>query len=137
MPYRVRGREVQVLRSAGWRTLRVYESRALAKKNLMALLRSYAKEAPTLTVPAQPPPPRSGRRDPDRVKPSHAPDPGGTTGEGAPVAEVTKPGGVTDTPETPVTTPVGPKGPGAWHPAAEKYWVSLDADFKPWVAWLV
>jgi hypothetical protein len=108
MPYRARGKEVQVLRSAGWRTLEVYESRAVAKKHLLALLRSYADK--------QRPPPVSSPQ------------------EESPVVEVKR---VIDTPETPITTPVGTKGPGAWHLAAEKYWVSLDADFKPWVAWRV
>jgi hypothetical protein len=45
MPYRVRGKEVQVLLPVGWMTLKVYGSRKLAEKHLMAF-RSHAKAVP-------------------------------------------------------------------------------------------
>jgi len=46
MPYRVRGKEVQVLLPVGWMTLKVYGSRKLAEKHLMAF-RSHDKPVPT------------------------------------------------------------------------------------------
>jgi hypothetical protein len=109
-PFRVRGKEIQVLRSNGWRTLKGYDSRKTAIKHLMGLLRSHAEE--------HSPPPVSSLQGKEDL----------------PVAEAR---GVTNTPETPVTTTVGPRGPRAWHPVAEKYWVGLDAEFRPWVTWLV
>jgi hypothetical protein len=45
MPYRVRGKEVQVLLPVGWMTLKVYGSRKLAEKHLMAF-RSHDKAVP-------------------------------------------------------------------------------------------
>lgn len=101
-----------MLRPVGWRTLRVYESRKVAMKNLLALLRSRAREsAASVSSPQEE--------------------------EESPVVEVAKPVTVADAPETPRTTPQGPTGPGAWHSVGVGHWVGLDADSRPWVAWPV
>ena len=115
MPYRVRGKEVQILRGphpVGWRTLEVFESRAAARKHLLALLRAYARESP---APASSPQEK----------------------EGLPVAEVAKPVAVVEAQETPTTTPQRPTGPEAWYPVGVGHWMGLDADSRPWVAWPV
>ena len=113
MPFRVRGKEVQVLRPVGWRTLEVYGSRAVAKKQLMALLRSHAKLRP---------PPASPSPAPEKISKDFRDKPEEETS--------------TDT----LVEPNGPRGwqlVGGWHLMGVRHWVGLDSDSKPWVAWLV